>query len=52
MGVDVSPPVEGVESDDLATIFAVAARRMSRLVEGKLSAEIDRRPESDRRKST
>ncbi|KAL3922514.1 MAG: hypothetical protein SGILL_002160, partial [Bacillariaceae sp.] len=31
LGVNVAPPVAGVESDDLAEIFAVAARRMSRL---------------------
>jgi hypothetical protein len=28
IGVDVSPPLEGVESDDLGVIFAAAAKRM------------------------
>lgn len=50
IGVDASPPVDGVESDDLTEIFAVAARRMSKLIEGKLSAEIDRRPGNERGK--
>lgn len=30
IGVDVSPPLDGVESDDLGVIFAAAAKRMSR----------------------
>ena len=30
IGVDVSPPVEGLETDDLNAIFAAAARRMSK----------------------
>jgi hypothetical protein len=29
IGVDVSPPVEGLETDDLNAIFAAAAKRMS-----------------------